>query len=165
MRTLKVLAVFLAAGILVLSLAGCPPRRADLVVTEFVATGEPEVVTNGSETSVEVPVSVTVENQGNADADIFKVAVLYTSGAQEFVVAFSVEGESSLWYPFTDEALEPGASVTFNGTLIFADGGETVVARAEADSINGDEFIPDFGRVRESDEDNNLSEPLTIVLP
>lgn len=138
----------------------------DLKTAKVRVTGAPTVNAQGS---VEVPVKVKVKNRGNASAGIFKVHVEYTySGGGPFVVAFTVPGQSNLWYPFTSAPLAPGAVVTFRGKLTFHSSlhGVVVTVRAMADSCSGDEFMPDYCRVLESRENNNLSRLGTnITLP
>jgi hypothetical protein len=159
MRTLRLTVIVAALGILA---TGCPPVTGpDLIVESFVVTGTPTVV--GS--TVEVPVSVTVKNQGDASATTFKVSTEYTSSTGTFVMAFTVPGQANIWYPFTPGNLAAGSSVTFDGKVTFIIGGETVTARAVADSCSGDEFMPAYCRVDESDETNNVSSDVTIVLP
>lgn len=154
-----------AAACAVFVVTGC---AADLVVTDLHTTGTPTV---NSDNSVEVPVQVVVENQGQGSAAMFKVAMTYTGGviapSREFIVAFDVPGQSSGWYPFTDGPLAPGASVIFDGKLIFhpEEHNTTVSLSAMADSCAGDELMPTFCRVRESDETNNKSTPISVQLP
>ena len=141
-------------------------KQSDLVVTSFVTTGAP-VIVNGA---VQLPVRVAVKNQGNGSAAIFKVAVEYTEapgGGGASVVAFTVPGEASIWYPSTDAALAAGKSATFSGTLKFhpAARRKRVSLRAIADSCASDEFMEDYCRVRERSEANNRSAALWVVLP
>ena len=150
--------------ILVLMLGGCVPpvELPDLVITEIETTGSPFF---REDDNVTVPVRVTVKNQGNADAGTFKVSLHYTGSQGTFGVAFQVEGQSQLWYPYTTASLSPGNEVTFEGDALFIIRGETVSLKALADSCSGDEFMPDYCRVDESNEMNNESEAITVVLP
>jgi hypothetical protein len=140
--------------------------RPDLVVPEIRTTGVPRVLSDGR---TEVPVRVIVRNQGTAPAGIFKSSVEYTSpaNADPFTVAFSVTGQADIWYPWTSAPLGPGEQQTFNGTLTLHKSarGQTVSVHATADSCSGDEFMPDWCRVLESNEANNESSTLSIVLP
>ena len=140
-------------------------KQSDLVVTSLVRTGPP-VIVNGA---VQQPVRVAVKNQGNGPAAIFKVAVEYTEadGGGPFVLAFTVPGEASIWYPSTDAALAAGKSASFSGVLKFhpAARRKRVSLRAIADSCAGDEFMEDYCRVRERSEANNRSAALWVVLP
>jgi hypothetical protein len=134
----------------------------DLVVTDIQTTGPAETVKGAAE----VPLRVTVKNQGQSGAAPFKVSVEYTAGAGSFVVAFTVAGESSLWYPSTDALLLAGKSVTFTGRLRFHPSVHGKVSlRATADSCSGDEFTENHCRVRESNEGNNRSAAISAVLP
>ncbi len=136
----------------------------DLVVTTLETT-EPARV--NSEDMIEVPIRVIVKNQGQYAANTFKVATEYTDARGTFVVPFTVAGESSIWYPYTHAPLDPGAEVTFTGVITFLPSlrGETVALKAIADSCSGDEFMPDYCRVQETDESNNESTPLSLSLP
>ncbi|MGD1701596.1 S8 family serine peptidase [Dapis sp. BLCC M229] len=142
----------------------------DLIVNSFNLTGEPFI----SDENLKLPIEVVVKNQGDATAvDLFKVDVRYTQeGNPPFVVAFTADETSevnpdNLFYPFTKNPLDAGDEVTFTGELTFIDDsllGEEISLVATADSTAGDEFIPDFGRVEESDEDNNTSEIADVTL-
>jgi Abnormal spindle-like microcephaly-assoc'd, ASPM-SPD-2-Hydin len=136
----------------------------DLGVDSLTSMGKPTVNPQGS---VEVPIQVVVRNHGNTAAGIFKVATEYTSPQRTFAVAFTVPGQDSLWYPFTKAPLAARSSVTFTGKVTFHPSVRKVIVilRAIADSCRGDEFMPGFCRVNESDEGNNTSVPLTLSLP
>lgn len=154
--------VAVALLILAMSLVGC--ASADLVVTSWQSTGAPTI---NSQNSVEVPVRAVVRNQGGAAANLFKVAAEYTGSQGKFVVAFTVPGQSDFWYPHTTMSLAVGSDATFDGKLTFhpALHGETVSLMATADSCSGDEFMPDYCRVNESDEGNNASTAISVTLP
>lgn len=139
---------------------GCKP---DLVITDFQQNGAATI--NGDNSAV-VPVRVTVTNQGNSSAGIFKVATDYSYTGGTFAVAFTVPGED-IWYPFTDGPLAAGASVTFSGVLTFHPSvhGETVTIKATTDSCSAEEFTPDYCRVNEKNETNNESTSITVALP
>ena len=153
----------LVAGVILIS--GCAPN---LIVTDLHVTGTPVI---NAENSFEVPVLVTVQNQGDGSADVFKVSTEYTGGtidpAREFVVAFTVPGQTDIWYPFTSGNLAPGDQVTYNGNVIFhpAEHGVEISLTATADSCSGDEFMPVYCRVDESDETNNKSTAILLTLP
>lgn len=147
---------------------GCGGGQPDLVVTTLQTTGPPTVNTDNS---IEVPIRVVVENQGAASAGIFKVSADYTGGSigpsTAFVVAFTVPGQASIWYPHTGGSLAAGSTVNFEGKLTFhpAEHGVTVAIKARADSCSGDEFQPAYCRVEESDEGNNESAAISVTLP
>ena len=137
------------------------PREPDLVITEFETRGSPQPQEDGT---IVLPVRVVVRNRGNAAAGIFKVSVDYSGSRGTFVLPFSSQG--SIWYPFTNASLPAGGEVTFLGelTFVFANN-ETVAITALADSCSSDEFMPDYCRVRESNETNNESISVTVSLP
>lgn len=141
--------------------AGAP----DLVVTQFAQAGDPVVNDNGN---IEVPVRMTVRNQGSSDAAIFKSSTQYTTAAGgSFVAAYTVPGEADLFYPWTDGALGPGREASFSGVVTFLSSlrGQTVSLTGLADSCSGDELVPDFCRVDEGNEENNISSAVDIALP
>jgi hypothetical protein len=142
----------------------CPPRQPDLVVQLFYQPGSATVSATGS---VELPVRAVVRNIGNAAADIFKVSAHYAVAGGKFVAPFTVRGQESIWYAYTSEPLEPGAAVVFEGivTLPAALQGSVVSLTVVADSCSGDEFMPAYCRVEESNEDNNESATLLATLP
>jgi hypothetical protein len=130
-------------------------------------TTGPETV--NSEGQIEVPIRVVVMNRGGVAAGTFKVSTEYIrlEGGGLFTVRFTVLGPDSTWYPFTKAPLAAGSEVTFAGTVTFPSAlqGQTVSLRAVADSCSGDELMPDYCRVEESNEDNNLSREISVRLP
>jgi len=163
---MKMTRMAIAAIGLGIMLVGCPPLLGpDLQITEF-EVGDPPLTPN-IEGYYEVPVTMVVKNTGGQAAGEFKSAVYYTTEEdQTFVAAFTVEGQTNHWYPHTDGPLAAGAEVEFEGhvSLPGSLAGTTVVLQGEADSTSGDEFIPDYGRVQETNEDNNLSEEVEVEL-
>lgn len=137
--------------------------KPDLVVTTLEATGPATV---NSEGSFEVPIRVVVANRGDAAADIFKVATEYTGPDGTFLVAFTVPGQSDIWYPYTSAPLAAGSQVTFAGKVTFHPSVRdvTVSLRATADSCAADEFMPEHCRVEEINEGNNQSAPISVSL-
>ncbi len=163
MKTMRMAIAAIGLGIM---LVGCPPVFGpDLQITQF-EVGDPPVLPN-LHGFYEVPVTMVVENTGGRAADEFKSAVYYTTEeGQTFVAAFTVEGQTDIWYPRTDGPLAAGAEVTFEGYVSLPHdlAGSTVVLQGEADSASGDESIPEYGRVRETNEDNNLSDEVEVSL-
>jgi hypothetical protein len=146
----------------------------DLVVRVLEVTG-PAIV-NQRDGSVEVPVLVVVKNQGGGAADVFKVSTEYSGGVisprTTFVVAFTVKSTadvdgSNRFYPLTRRLLPAGREVTFVGTVNFSaeERGATVSLTATADSCSGDELMPEYCRVAESNERNNESRLISMTLP
>lgn len=156
-----------AAVLLVAGMGGCSQAtksKPDLVVVAFEVTGP--VTINGENQAV-VPVHVAVKNQGGYEAGVFKVAILYTGEDGPEDVAFTVSGQTDSRYPFTTKPLDSGAEAVFNGNVIFDDfsDGMQVPLYAVADSCNGDENMPRYCRVDESNETNNESAPVMVTLP
>jgi len=140
-------------------------RQADLVAQAFVF-GAP--VRSG--TTIRVPASVVIRNAGTlAAGSLFKIAALYTghplTPGTTFTVAFRVGAE--FWYPLIPTGFAAGTSRTVSGTLIFPEqlSGTTLRVRAAADSCSGDEFMPTFCRVAESNESNNEGVGVSLRLP
>ena len=152
--------------ILALSVAllacGC---KADIVVPYISAIGAPTINLQGS---VEVPIRVTVANQGTVDAPQFKLAMFYeTATSGPYVVSFDVPGQASMWYPYTSGTMAAAGTQTFDGIVTFIPSvhGVNVDIWAEGDSCAGDEFMPVTCRVDELDELNNDSAVLSLFLP
>jgi hypothetical protein len=167
-KTMNTRAALLAAGcVALMAPGGCRP---DLVVVTIETTGPSSI---DPEDHVEVPVRVVVRNQGNAAAGGFKVSFQYTGGVNtpdtNAVVPFTDAAGQVVWYPGTGTSspLSAGKEVTFEGKLLFgqAEHGVTVSLTAMADSCRGDEFMPEYCRVQESNEGNNTSTTIPIVLP
>ena len=140
------------------------PTLPDLVITTLQTSGPATFVSDGG---IEVPIRVTVRNQGGAAADIFKVATVYSIEDATNVVPFTVPGQDDPRYPFTDAPLAAGSEEAFEGVVTFDYymQGRAVSLWAEADSCAGDEVVFDYCRVEESNEDNNQSTSTRIPLP
>ncbi|KKH46622.1 BACON domain-containing protein [Methanosarcina sp. 1.H.A.2.2] len=134
------------------------------LVAFLEVTGDATTEVEENDYYLAVPISVTVRNQGDEAADIFKISTEYTNLSGTYSVAFRVPGESSIWYPYTDAPLAPGEQITFNGDVLFRVSldGETVSLTAVADSCSEDEFKPAYCRVEESNEENNQSPAVEI---
>jgi hypothetical protein len=135
----------------------------DLVVETLEATGDVLLVNR----QTAQPVRVVIRNAGNAPAAIFKVAAEYTRSDTTFLGPFQVPGQTDFFYAFTQGQLEPGNAVTLEGFILFFAFGEgtPVAFRVHADSCSGDELQPDYCRVDEFDEGNNVSGDLATALP
>ena len=166
MKIMKLVLPIVTVGLV---MCGCPSaNRPDLVVTSLTATGSPATIASGA---IEVPIQVVVKNQGNSNAPVFKTSTQFTGMASgvpgTYLVAFTVPGQPEICYPWTSVPLAPGGEVTFRGkvTFIAGSGGQTVTLTALADSCSGEEFMPSYCRVQESDETNNESAAISIALP
>jgi len=142
-------------------------RLPDLRVTQITA-GNPTFEEDGSVANV--PLTVTVKNFGGATDQEFKTSVdVIVGSGQRFVRPFTVAGQPDMWYP-RKSGLGSGQEVTFSGNLqIGIPGGDSLYGQsariiAMADSCSGDEFMPDYCRVEESQENNNDKE-ISIQLP
>ena len=160
---------FLAIALSSIALSGCVPVRPrpdkpDLAVTSLATTGAPTI---NADSSIAVPIRVVIRNGGTASAAIFKTATKYIGPQGTFEVAFTVPGQSSIWYPRTNSSLAPGSDVTFNGKVTFHSTlrGASVKLIAIADSCSDDEFMPNYCRVDESNEGNNGSNSVSLSLP
>ena len=140
--------------------------KPDLIVTALAVAGTPTI--NPLNNSVEVPIRAVIKNQGTQSANIFKASTEYTNAAgQTFTVAFTVPGQTSIWYPYTTAPLPAGDSIAFSGKVTFHPSvhNTEVELKAIADSCSGDEFMPPYCRVDESIETNNKSSGVVIMLP
>jgi hypothetical protein len=153
-----------AIGGLALLDSWCGRGQPDVVVSRFEITGAATMRGDGF---VEVPARATVRNQGTAPAVRFKISTEFTEPPNTYPlgVAFTVPGQSDIWYPWTSGPLASGAEETFEGVLQFSRGGRAVSVWARADSCSGDEFMPDWCRVAERNEGNNQSAAIPLVLP
>ncbi len=140
------------------------PAQPDLIIPNFEINGPARLNQNGE---VLLPVALLVFNQGDSPADRFKVSMSYSGPDGEFAVAFTVPGQNSQWYPFTDGPLAAGSSISFSGFATFPafNQGQTVSLTALADSCSGDEMMPSYCRVEESSETNNVSPSRSVTLP
>lgn len=138
--------------------------HADLVVSRMAMVGTPAV----AGATIDVPIQVDVTNRGTETAQLFKVAMeLASRGGSPQQVAFAVEGERDPQYPFTRVPLRAGATAAIRGRIRvpLSHRGTTVTFRAVADSCAGEEFMPDYCRVRETNEANNASGGTAVSLP
>lgn len=128
----------------------------DLVVTG-IATGAPSFI---SPSEANLPLSVTIRNAGDATGLRFKLSVEVMDSAGRFVRHFTVTQQSDTWYPWKT-GLARGQTYTFRGTLYIGAPhgaslhGHRITIIPHVDSCSGDEFMPDYCRVRESNERNN----------
>lgn len=118
----------------------------DLVVTEFVPVGR-------------TGVRVTIQNQGDAPAPVFKVALFLAQSEttiaarteREFLLPFSTEGQEAQPTPFTQAPLGLGERIVLQGLIPTGAGGNLTV---EVDSCYA-EPPSQVCRVPEKDESNN----------
>jgi len=140
-------------------LTGLPDLVASLEVSGPLIIG-------GQPSPVLIPVRVTVTNRGGQAADIFKVSINGATQLGNFVRPFYTQDNPDGWYPFSSAPLQPGGQIVFEGQVGFNRNelGQQVVLTALADSCSGEEFTPAECRVKESDENNNVSQPATAQL-
>ena len=144
--------MLLCIMILATSANGLP----DLTVTG-IATGSPAFI-NPSEANL--PLTVTVRNAGDATGTRFKLSVDVIDSSGRFVKPFTVPASGDRWYPWKT-GLARGESYSFRGSLYIGIPrgpslhGQRITIIPRVDSCSGDEFMPDYCRVRESNEANN----------
>jgi hypothetical protein len=113
-----------------------------------------------------LPLRIVVTNRGGTDSGAFKIAVQgRTANSDPFSRPFFLNGDPQSYYVNVDN-LPPGGQEEFTGFVGFL-GGEpntTAWVTAEADSCSGDELMPDYCRVQEYDERNNVSNELRASL-
>lgn len=171
---------FLFAGLLLFGLFSCCHHDDDednpgCEAPDLVATIEQNGATSLQEQGTFIPVTVTVTNQGDSPADIFKVSIDFETpdGFGPFLVSFLMPDGStfpggSFFFAFTEAPLLAGASVSIDGNVLITspngDNGDVVILTALADSCAAEEFTEPFCRIEECDEENNTSEPLTVTI-
>jgi hypothetical protein len=147
-----IVSILLYGTILALSVDGLP----DLTVTG-IAVGTPSFI-NPSEANL--PLTVTIKNLGDTTSTRFKLSVDVIDSSGRFVKPFKVPGQADIWYPWKT-GLARGATYSFSGSLYLGIPrgpslhGQRITIIPRVDSCSGDEFMPDYCRVRESNEGNN----------
>jgi hypothetical protein len=130
--------------ILAVSANGLP----DLKVTG-IATGATSFI---SPSEANLPLTVTIQNIGDATGTRFKLSVDVIDSSGRFVKPFTVPGQSDRWYPWKT-GLARGASYSFRGTLYVGIPvgaslhGQRITIIPRVDSCSGDEFMPDYWAV------------------
>ncbi len=144
------------------------PRPPDLTVSSLQAG--PYVSVNAQGEFV-LPVQVSVLNGGSSPAGDFKVSLSYrragSNPGPEVVAPFQVPGQSDPSFPHSVNDLPPGSQVSFDGQALISaqQAGQTISLWAWADSCAGEVNPPANCRVAESNENNNLSGPVLLLLP
>ena len=136
----------------------------DLVVDSI------EVVNTTSDNGVtlEVPVRITVRNQGSGYANYSYLKLFYKhlnlDNYQWFLAGFQ-RSDHSLRNGHTPK-LAPGESVTLNGTVYLSRSMKNtyILLHARTDSCAGLEFVPRYCYVFESNEKNNTSRNLFVYV-
>jgi len=160
-KSIMIIAISLVLMVLAVSADALP----DLTVTA-AATGTPSFI---SSSEANLPLTVTIRNAGDSTGTRFKMSVDVIDSSGRFVKPFTVPGQTDRWYPWKT-GLARGSSYSFRGTLyIGIEGGpslhgQTITLIPRVDSCSGDEFMPDYCRVRESNEANNEYRR-TVILP
>lgn len=136
----------------------------DVVVGAFEITGDFSF--NFELDALELPASLTVRNDGNVPADVFKIAIEYSNtDGVVFPIIFSAPVGDG-FFAFTEAPLAPGETATIAGSILWpdSDSNQFVRLRVEADSCRG-EPDPFPCRVDEFDERNNFSQDIPIQVP
>jgi hypothetical protein len=137
----------------------------DLIVTG-IAAGAPSFI---SSSEANLPLTVTIMNRGDATGVRFKLSVDVIDSAGRFVKPFTVLASGDRWYPWKT-GLARGQTYNFRGTLYIGIPrgaslhGQRITIIPRVDSCSGDEFMPAYCRVRESNEGNNENRR-SITLP
>jgi hypothetical protein len=151
-KLLFLAAILLYTIILAMSAYGLP----NLTVTG-IATGAPSFI---SPSEANLPLTVTIRNIGDATSTRFKLSVDVIDSSGRFVKPFTVPASADRWYPWKT-GMARGESYSFRGTLYIGIPrgpslhGQRITIIPKIDSCSGDEFMPDYCRVRESNEANN----------
>ena len=151
-------------------------KGSDLIVTSMNVIGDATVkdVRRNTDESIfkyyiAVPLRVAIKNQDEEAAGIFNVSieVLEEMDVTGLHYRFIVPGKNNYLDPSTDAPLNPGEEIAFDGEVLIHNmsNGKTVFIKAIADSCSGDEFMPAYCRVNESNEGNNNSPLVEVNLP
>jgi energy-coupling factor transporter ATP-binding protein EcfA2 len=140
---------------------------------DFVVPGGPDLVimlqsVDGVQKLGEqfaIPVLLVVTNRGDKTAEAFEITAEYSINGLTAGAQLGDAGD----YIFTNGPLAPGESFRYAGqVLVFARGdlyGQTISLSVVADSCRGDEGFAVTCRAAESDEGNNRSPVISVVLP
>jgi hypothetical protein len=140
---------------------------------DFVVPGGPDVVITLQSVDVvqklgeqfSIPVLLVVTNRGDKSADAFEITAQYT--VDGFTSSAPLGDASD--YVFTNGPLAPGESFRYAGRVLVSARGElhgrTISLLVVADSCRSDEGFGAMCRVAESDEGNNRSPVIDVVLP
>lgn len=145
--------------------------RPDLVVSLLEQSGP---IDFGPKNEILVPVRVAVRNQGNAPADVFKIAAVYVGGNlgsdSPRLATFLGQGTDRVTitngFGYTRDKLLPQETLIFDTITVFdaREQGATVALSTIADSCIGDAGLPDACRIGESNENNNEAIPISLQL-
>lgn len=116
-----------------------------------------------------VMVWLGIENAGSAPSGPFKVSIdAIDSSGNRFAVPFTVRGQENIWYPVIS-GLAGMTQTELHGEVTLGQPsgpdlhGQAFRLAAKVDSCSGDEFMPGYCRVEESDESNNdLEKSITL---
>jgi hypothetical protein len=138
-------------------------RLPDLQVNRFSATGPLETRSDGTHA---LPVTLTVRNAGTASAARFKISAQATSGGAPHLVGISEDRSTDPSFIWTASPLAAAAETTLRGHVIIPRSlsGHLVIT-VVADSRAEEDLLAAYGRVRETNEDNNISSGLTVDVP
>lgn len=113
-----------------------------------------------------LPLRIVVTNIGGTETGAFKIAVQgRTENSPTAPRPFFLNGDPRSTY-INVENLPPGGQAEYTGFVGFLNGqpNSTAWVTAEADSCSGDEFMPDYCRVQEYNEKNNVSNEINAPL-
>jgi hypothetical protein len=140
--------------------------RADLKAIRL-QTGEASFDSGGS--VARIPVWLGIENAGRASSGAFKLSIdVIDSSGLRYAAPFAVRDQENIWYPtLADLAGQSQMGIYGEVTLGQPSGpdlrGQAFKLVAKVDSCSGDEFMPGYCRVEESDESNNEVETGTAL--
>lgn len=135
------------------------------LVASLRQTGEP---INADNVFLLIPIRFDVDNIGGQTAGLFKVSAAFFGPSGRRSAALAEFDGSDSFYVWVD-SLAPGGRISLEGWVridspegLFGEGIDLFVV---ADSNTGDEFLPDYARVEESDEGNNTADAIRVTLP
>lgn len=138
----------------------------DLTVSKFRALGD--VLRNSDGRSFRVRVAMTIFNRGTTTAGRAKVAAFAARPPRgpSLNVPLDTTGTRNRHYAWTP-SLRPGASHALTGYIRLSSGfvGARLRLNVHVDSMTGEEFARSNGRIRESNERNNVSRSAIVAVP
>lgn len=142
-------------------------KKADLVISEIKKRGK-VIIPKNKRGKIKVPIQITIKNQGKKVAQHFRIATeIFNNSVRHysFIPLYTSSHPSSR--PTIKINLSPGQSTKIYGQLTIPNNkrGRNIRIRAKVDDCSGEQFKHYYCRVRESNERNNYSGTIRIVIP
>ena len=140
------------------------PTPPNLVLSNVEILADPGINAQGQ---VVFPVLLEIKNLGDLPADPFKLSASFTGPNGTFGTPIYFPGGDPEFYAFIEAPLAGNEDILVEAEILLAapNQGQEVSVQVLADSCAGEEFVPEFCRVAESDETDNTSTALNLILP